>query len=83
MLSILACVATMVYKPWLSMVCMIREKSKLEMNRLPNYCFAILVLFTLGALGQPLGESLNTKDVYSNFFHLNPPVNDDIKGKFK
>ena len=65
------------------MVCKIRGVRKLEMNRLPNHCFAILVLFTLGALGQPSGESLNKKDVYSNFFHLNPPVHDDIEGKFK
>ena len=64
-------------------VCKIRGVRKLEMNKLPNHCFAVLVLFTLGALGQPLGESLNKKDVYSNFFHLNPPVHDDIKGKFK
>ena len=83
MLSILACVATVVYKPWLSMVYMIRGLRKLEMNRLPNYCFAILVLLTLGALSQPLGESLNKKDVYFNFFHLSPPVHDDIKGKFE
>ena len=62
---------------------MIRGIRKLAMNRLPNYCFAILVLFTLGALGQPLGESLNKKDVYFNFFHLSPPVHDDIKGKFE
>ena len=64
-------------------VCMIRGIRKLEMIRLPKNCLAILVLFTLGALGQPLGESLNKKDVYSNFFHLNPPVHDDVKGKFK
>ena len=50
------------------------------MNRLKNCTFFILVLFAPGTLGQPLGEFSNEKDVFSNIFHLNPPVHDDLKG---
>ena len=51
------------------------------MNAFPYYCFAVLVLFHTGTLGKPLFETSNKKDDFSNFFHLNPPVHEDIKGK--
>ena len=83
MLIFVACVTTLVYKQCPPLLWIIRRKNKLEMKVFPKYCLAVLVLSTLGTVSQTLLETSNEKDVFSNFFHLNPPIHEDIKGKGK